>query len=216
MNCPTLCGAARQQIIMNENPEKKKQNPPAKIHWVKLALTIIAVFALSALLYWILQRFVKPHISLSNVVWVAYLTLFVITLLINLSFIPLPFAVSLMIAAAGQYNPVMIALVCSLGACLGEMSGYYVGLLGKKVAVKTETRGYQLMKKWIDKYGFWAIVFLSFQPVLPIEVGGIIAGAAKMPVAKFLPALWVGKFPKYLILIYAGLGLIRFLPFLKA
>jgi membrane protein DedA with SNARE-associated domain len=49
-----------------------------------------------------------------------------------------------------------------------------------------------------------------------MEVGGINAGAAKMPVAKFLPALWVGKFPKYIILIYAGLGLIRFLPFLKA
>jgi uncharacterized membrane protein YdjX (TVP38/TMEM64 family) len=96
------------------------------------------------------------------------------------------------------------------------MSGYYAGVLGKKVALANETKGYQLMKKWIDKYGFWAIAFLSFQPVLPIEIGGIIAGAAKMPVAKFLPALWVGKFPKYLILIYAGLGLIRFLPFLKA
>jgi membrane protein YqaA with SNARE-associated domain len=201
---------------MNETSEPKKQNPPAKIHWMKLALTIIAVFALSVLLYWVLQRFVEPHISLSHVVWAAYLTLFGVTLLINLSFIPLPFAVSLMIAASGQYNPVMIALVCSLGASLGEMSGYYVGLLGKKVALANEGRGYQLMKKWIDKYGFWAIVFLSFQPVLPIEVGGIIAGAAKMPVGKFLPALWVGKFPKYIILIYAGLGLIRFLPFLKA
>jgi membrane protein YqaA with SNARE-associated domain len=201
---------------MNENPEQKKQNPPAKIHWVKLVVTVVGVFALSVLLYWILQRFVEPYISLSHVVWVAYLTLFGITLLINLSFIPLPFAVSLMIAAAGQYNPVMIALVCSLGACLGEMSGYYAGVLGKKVAFANEGRGYQLMKKWIDKYGFWAIAFLSFQPVLPIELGGIIAGAAKMPVAKFLPALWVGKFPKYLILIYAGVGLIRFLPFLKA
>jgi membrane protein YqaA with SNARE-associated domain len=201
---------------MNENPEQKQQNPPAKIHWVKLTATIFAVFALSVVLYWILQHFVEPHISLSHVVWAAYLTLFGITLLINLSFIPLPFAVSLMIAAAGQYNPVMIALVCSLGASLGEMSGYYVGLLGKKVAIANEGRAYQLMKKWIDKHGFWAIAFLSFQPVLPIEVGGIIAGAAKMPVGKFLPALWVGKFPKYIILIYAGLGLIRFLPFLKA
>jgi membrane protein YqaA with SNARE-associated domain len=200
---------------MNETSDPKNQNPPAKIHWVKLTVTIIAVFALSVLLYWILQRFVAPHISLSHVAWAAYLTLFGVTLLINLSFIPLPFAVSLMIAAAGQYNPVMIALVCSLGASLGEMSGYYVGLLGKKVALANEGRAYQLMKKWIDKYGFWAIAFLSFQPVLPIEVGGIIAGAAKMPVGKFLPALWVGKFPKYIILIYAGLGLIHFLPFLK-
>jgi uncharacterized membrane protein YdjX (TVP38/TMEM64 family) len=141
--------------------------------------------------------------------------LFGITLLINLSFIPLPIAVSLMIAAAAKFNPVLIALVCSFGACIGEMSGYYAGLLGKKIAFAGENRWYQLMKGWIDRWGFWAIAFLSFQPILPIEVGGIIAGAAKMPVKKFFPALWVGKFPKYLILIYAGLGLIRFLPFLK-
>ena len=65
---------------MNENPEQKKQNPPAKIHWVKLVVTVVGVFALSVLLYWILQRFVEPYISLSHVVWVAYLTLFGITL----------------------------------------------------------------------------------------------------------------------------------------
>jgi len=32
------------------------------------------------------------------------------------------------------------------------------------------------MKKWIDKYGFWAIAFLSFQPVLPIELGDYCRG----------------------------------------
>lgn len=178
-------------------------------------MTVIVVFALSVLLYWLLKHFIEPRFSLPNIVWIAYSALFGITFLINLSFIPLPFAVSLMIAAAAKYNPVMIALVCSVGACLGEMSGYYVGLLGKKVALANETRGYQIVRKWIDKYGFWAIVFISFQPVLPVEVGGIVAGAAKMPVAKFLPALWTGKFPKYIILIYAGLGIIHFLPFLK-
>ncbi|MGP8078966.1 MAG: YqaA family protein [Dehalococcoidales bacterium] len=200
---------------MNETPDSKNQNRPVKIHWVKLVITVIVVFALSVLLYWLLKHFIEPRFSLSNIVWIAYSALFGITFLINLSFIPLPFAVSLMIAAAAKYNPVMIALVCSVGACLGEMSGYYVGLLGKKVALANETRGYQIVRKWIDKYGFWAIVFISFQPVLPVEVGGIVAGAAKMPVAKFLPALWTGKFPKYIILIYAGLGIIHFLPFLK-
>jgi membrane protein YqaA with SNARE-associated domain len=201
---------------MNETPDQKKQNKPAQIHWVKLVIAIIVVFALSVLLYWILKHFIEPRFSLSKVVWAAYLALFVISFLINLSFIPLPFAVSLMIAAAAKYNPLMIALIGSLGACLGEMSGYYVGLLGKKVALANETRGYQMVRKWIDKYGFWAIVFISFQPVLPVEVGGIVAGAVKMPVVKFLPALWIGKLPKYIILIYAGLGLIHFIPFLKA
>jgi membrane protein YqaA with SNARE-associated domain len=120
-----------------------------------------------------------------------------------------------MLAAAGQFNPILVALVCSLGACIGEMNGYYAGLLGKKIAFAGETKGYLLMKKWIDRWGFWAIVFLSLQPILPIEVGGIIAGATKMPVSKFFPALCLGKFPKYLILIYGGLGVISLFSFLK-
>lgn len=69
------------------------------------------------------------------------------------------------------------------------------------------------MHGWVERWGFWAIAFLSFQPLLPIEIGGFIAGAARMPVNKFLPALWLGKFPKYLGLIYAGFGLVHFLPF---
>jgi hypothetical protein len=60
-----------------------------------------------------------------------------------------------------------------------------------------------------------AIAFLSFQPILPIEIGGFIAGAARMPIHTFLPALWIGKFPKYLVLIYLGSTLFRFIPLLR-
>jgi leucyl-tRNA synthetase/membrane protein YqaA with SNARE-associated domain len=109
----------------------------------------------------------------------------------------------------------LVALACSLGASLCEMSGYYAGALGKKIAIPDELSGYKLMQRWIQKYGVWAIALLSFQPLLPIEVGGFIAGAARMPVRKFLPALWLGKYPKYIILMYGGLGLIRLLPFLR-
>jgi len=42
---------------MNENSEQKKQNPPAKIHWVKLVVTVVAVIALSVLLYWDIAAF---------------------------------------------------------------------------------------------------------------------------------------------------------------
>jgi len=37
-----------------------------------------------------------------------------------------------------------------------------------------------------------------------------------MPVHKFLPALFLGKFPKYIVMVYAGIGLIDWLPFLKS
>lgn len=172
-------------------------NPTERVHWLRLVLVFIGVFLLSTVLSGVILYFVRAYFSVSKVTWLAYVSVFGITLLINLSFVPLPFAISIMIAAAARWNPLLIALVGSLGVSIGEMSGY------------------KLMQRWIQKYGVWAIAFLSFQPLLPIEVGGFIAGAARMSVRKFLPALWLGKYPKYIILMYGGLGLIRLLPFLR-
>jgi len=42
-----------------------------------------------------------------------------------------------------------------------------------------------------------------FQPVLPIELGGLLPGRRNAG-GQVFTCLMVGKFPKYLILIYAG------------
>ncbi len=184
-----------------------------KVNWLRLAITLVVFIVFSLGLAYLGQIFLKRFDLVSfNSAELAYLTLFGIAVVVNLSFVPLPLAVSVMIAAASKWDPILIALFGSLGASLGETSSYYVGLFGKKIAIPDEVRGYQLIQGWIRRYGVWAIAFLSFQPVLPFEIGGFIAGTAKMPLSKFFPALWLGKFPKYIILIYAGSHLLNLLP----
>jgi membrane protein YqaA with SNARE-associated domain len=201
--------------MVDKREENSKELLTRRVDWLKLSLIVVAFLILGLVLSGVLIYFVRPHFTLPKTQWIGYLSIFAIVLVMNLSFIPLPFVISILISAAAVWNPLLVALVCSLGACIGEMSGYYAGIIGKKVAIPDNLSGYQLMKRWIDKYGFWAIVFISFQPILPIEVAGIISGAARMPVRKFLPALLLGKIPKYTILMYAGLGIIHFVPFLK-
>jgi membrane protein YqaA with SNARE-associated domain len=192
--------------------EEKRTSP---VRWGKLAVTLVLFALVSVGLGFVLSHVLgRFSAQVFPNAWVAYGGIFLFTLLVNLSILPLPFAVSVMIAMATQWNPVLIALFGSLGACLGEFSGYLIGYLGKKIAIPEDTPGYQMMHRWIVRYGWWAIAFLSFQPVIPFEIGGILAGIAKMPVKKFLPALWLGKFPKYLILIYGGTALFRLIPFL--
>jgi membrane protein YqaA with SNARE-associated domain len=115
-----------------------------------------------------------------------------------------------MVVAAAHWNPVLVALFGSLGASLGEFSSYFFGYLGKRISINENMTGYRLVQTWIRKYGIWAIALLSFQPVLPFEIGGFIAGLARMPIHLFLPAIWIGKFPKYLILIYLGSTIVHF------
>jgi len=186
----------------------------SKAHWVKLTLLFVGFLIVSAIIGYFLQILLsKYHIPEGISDWLVYLIIFGITLVINLSVIPLPFAISLMIAASQVWNPILVALAGSLGASLGEFSSYLVGYFGTKIAINQEGSLYKMVQRWIKRFGFWAIAFLSLQPILPIEIGGFIAGLAKMPVKQFLPALWVGKFPKYLILIYAAQGIIHFIPF---
>jgi membrane protein YqaA with SNARE-associated domain len=184
------------------------------IHWVKLIITfgglILLSFGLAALLQFIKSRLNLPLYDLATV---AYATVFVSTILANMTIIaPVPFAVAIMISASSQFNPVLVAFFGALGGSLGELSGYFAGRLGKRIAIPDTFVGYKKVEGWIRKYGLLAITGLAFQPVVPFDIGGVVAGAAKMPISQFLPALFLGKFPKYIILVYAGLGVIHFLP----
>ena len=194
-----------------------KNTKNSQIHWIRLAITFLGILILSFGLAYLFQKLIAEfNFPLYDFAWLAYLIVFAISVIANLTVIvPVPFAASIMIAAATTWNPVLIALFGSIGGSIGELSGYYAGYLGRRIAILENVPGYQRSEHWIQRYGVWAIFFLSFQPIIPFDIGGFIAGATRMPIRKFLPALWLGKFPKYIILIYAGIGLIDFLPFLS-
>lgn len=176
-----------------------------RINWLRLGLYFAGFLVLSIGLGFLIRFLLSGfHIPLDIPTWLALLIVFGILLILNVSVLPLPFGVSIMIVAASHWNPVLVALVGSLGASLGEFGSYFLGYLGKRVAINKDTPGYTLIRKWIQHYGMWAIAFLSFQPVFPFEVGGFIAGVWRMPIVQFLPAIWIGKFPKYLIIVFLG------------
>ncbi len=190
------------------------EKPRRRVQWLKLVLTFLVMIALSFGLVYLFQNLISRfNLPIYKYAWLAYLLIFGISLIANLSvLVPVPFAASIMVAAATTWNPLLVAFFGSLGGSLGELSGYYAGYLGTKLAIPESTMGFKLIERWLQRYGVWAISLLALQPILPFDIGGFIAGAGKMPIRKFLPALWLGKFPKYIFLIYVGIGLINFLP----
>ncbi len=201
----------------SKNVKNNVMNPDSQIHWLKLAVAVGSLVILSFALAYLLQRLISRfNLPMYDLAYLAYSVVFATTMISNLTIIaPVPFAVSIMIALATKWNPVLIALAASIGGTIGELSGYYAGYLGRKIAISDNIMGHNQVERWIQRYGFWAIFFLALQPFIPFDIGGLVAGAARMPLQKFIPALWAAKFPKYLILIYTGLGFIHFLPFLS-
>ncbi len=184
--------------------------------WLKLGLTILGFIVVSLGLGYLFQSLLANfELPTAVPLWVALIIVFGILGAVNLTILPLPFGISIMLAAAAHWNPLLVTLAGSAGATLGEFSGYFFGYLGKRVAISDDTPFYKLVRSWINKYGMWAIAFISFQPVIPFDIGGFIAGLSRMPVRKFLPAVFIGKFPKYLILVYLGDALIKLFPALR-
>ncbi|MCL2474711.1 MAG: VTT domain-containing protein [Chloroflexi bacterium] len=184
------------------------------IRYLKLAGFFILIIIISLVLAYLFQRLMNAlNLPLDEYAFLAYLIVFAVTLVAHLTLIaPVPIAVPLMIIVAQSWDPLLAALAAALGGTVGELSTYYIGYAGRKIAISNDLISMKRVEGWINRWGPWAIVFLAFQPIIPLDIGGLAAGAARMPLIKFLPALFAGKLPKYLLLIYIGIGVINFLP----
>jgi membrane protein YqaA with SNARE-associated domain len=185
--------------------------------WLRMVPYLAAVVGLSfGLVYlfrYLITYFDIPMERIEEFASTAYLTVFGVTLVSNAAvFVPVAFHVSVILAAAEYWNPVIVALVASVAGTLGEITAYYAGYWGKRIAHFENTPGYGRLVGWMERYGPWGIFLVSLQPVLPVDVAGLLAGVSRLPLWRFLLPCWAGKFPKYLLLSYFGLAAWRLLP----
>ncbi len=167
-----------------------KGNVPThvKARWGR-ALTLGAMLLLSLLILVFqdqLQRF-RTY---------GYVGLFIITLLSNATVIfPAPSMV-LPLTMATVLNPWAVAVIAAAGAALGELSGYLAGFTGK--AFIEDYRLYQRVRGWMARHGEVVIFILAALPVPIFDLAGIIAGATRIPILRFLAWTFAGKLVKML------------------
>ena len=190
--------------------EKLKQK-----RWLELALYVAILVGLSFGLTYLLRYLMAYfNIPIDRFAPTAYLVVFVITLLSNAGiFVPVYIHISIMMTVAQYWNPALVALTASVAGTLGEMSGYYAGYLGKRIVHLENVPGYERLAGWMKRYGPWGILLISLQPVLPFDIAGLLAGASKLPVWKFLLPCWAGRFPKYLLACYLGPAVLNIFHF---
>ena len=178
---------------------KRPQLSPKQQAFLRISLAIlITAFAMVAL--WLLQRTGALH----NL---GYVGVFIVGFLANATiFLPAP-SWALTIAAGATLNPLLVALAAAAGEALGEITGYLAGSSGSIVLENKESyqKSARLMKRW----GVWFIMALAFIPNPAFDIVGILAGALRMPVAKFLWGTFLGKFLRALLLAYGGYGVVN-------
>ena len=104
-------------------------------------------------------------------------------------------------AAGATLNPWALGLIGGTGAALGELTGYYLGLKGRRIVAGG--RLYERMRSLTARWTGVALFTFATLPV-PFDVAGFWAGSLKYPAHKFILYVLVGKTIKVTGIALAG------------
>ena len=187
---------------MNETvPEKPEK--PGILAWLKKRLVPLSglLFALAIIIMVGYVYFQHPDFfeRLKNY---GYPGVFVISVFLNATVIIPVSNMAVILALGGVLSmPWLVGLLGGAGAAIGEMTGYIAGRSGRGLVSRSNV--YNRVESWVKKRGWIAIFFLSAFP-FAFDVVGIIAGALRMPIWRFILPMWAGRTASYIVVAYLG------------
>ena len=115
------------------------------------------------------------------------------------------------LVSTGQLNFLVTVTVATVAAIVGSLIDYYIGLKGIEALTKRKVLGRVLLSmdqltfadRWFNKYGSLTIFLARLIPGIRTLIS-FPAGAAKMPLAKFLAFTTAGCILWNSLLIYVG------------
>jgi uncharacterized membrane protein YdjX (TVP38/TMEM64 family) len=181
---------------------KNNSASPENNKFLGFARVLALLFVIGISIYVVLM----PEEQAAKLESYGYLGTFLISILANATvIIPAPGLV-IVFSMGAKFSPLLVGLAAGAGATIGELSGYLAGFSGQGI-IENQKR-YDQMVAWMQKNGPLTILILAFIPNPLFDLAGMIAGALKMPVYKFLFWALIGKVLKMLLFSYAGAGLI--------
>lgn len=193
------CETPDDQLVegLLESQRKRKRNL-VRAYWrVSLVVLVLAVSIVILLNRNWLRQFAEY----------GYPGVFIVSLLGNATIVlPAP-SMALVFAMGGALPPVFVGLVAGAGEALGELTGFLAGYGGRAVVERYDL--YARFRGYMEKYGLFAIFFLSVIPTPFFDLAGVAAGALRFPVWQFLLVCWVGKTIKCVLVAFAGAGSVR-------
>ncbi len=139
-----------------------------------------------------------------------YLGVFLISIVANATII-LPVPGVLVTSAMGAiFNPFWVAVAAGSGAAIGELTGYLAGFSGQGII--ENKKWYDRITRWMRKYGDITIFIMAIIPNPFFDIAGMVAGALKLPVWRYLLWATLGKIVKMMLFAYFGNYLFSLFP----
>lgn len=167
----------------------------------KMKRKYILIFLISLVLVFLPFYFSN---ELENLKSLGLLGLFLINFFGNATvFLPAPAIVSV-VAAGSIYNPLVVALVSSLGGTAGEMVGFILGHSGKKIFVKNHHFLFLILMDLFKSYGTIIIFIAALIPNPFFDAMGVLAGFLHYSPKKFFIVTFFGRILRNLALSFFG------------
>lgn len=195
-------------------PEDKVKVESAGVHLRvggrRLRLEYVILAAALAVAGALALTFIALGLGVQDVDRWGYGGLFVVALLRSASvMLPMPGS-GLVFVAGGLLHPIwgvpaplLVGLTAGFAESIGEFTGYGAGMGGSRML--SERRLYQRVKGWVRRRSFVTIFAMSLAPSPVFDVAGLAAGATRIPVRVFYPALLLGKVLRATVMATAGL-----------
>lgn len=109
------------------------------------------------------------------------------------------------LAAGVVWNPVLVGMSAGLGNATGELTGYLAARAGAAALKGREPpRWWNMLREWLTRHGFLAILLLAMIPNPTFDVVGLLAGSLGYPPRRFWLACALGNSLKYVAVAYLG------------
>ena len=116
---------------------------------------------------------------------------------------------AMVLLMAADYHPLPLGLAAGLGTTLGSLTAYVVGAQARTAFQRR--RLYALAYRLMHRFGHVVLFVLNLLPVSPGDFGGILAGATRYPVRKFLVAVGLASIIKMVVLTYGAVVMLEWL-----
>lgn len=192
---------------MAATQEAAPSTPRSRWRLAAQIVALVGVFAIAIL------AVVYAEVLRDRLAGAGYAAVFVLTAVGAATLIlPAPAAVSVGAFAAALDNIWAVGLVGATGQMVGELGGYYVGWSGK--GALSHVKGYARLSGWMARYGVLTLFVMAAIPNPFFDVAGMIAGATRIGLLRFVLASWPGLVIKNLAFAWAGVAGLQLLGWL--
>ena len=153
--------------------------------------------------FYVFRDFFKEASSLG------FMGLFIVNFISSAGFFVSGPAFLTVITGGNLYSPIIVAIVASFGACLGDMIGFGFGHSGRKLTKKKldKHKTVKFLEKHFHRHGALTIFIMAIIPNPLFDAVGILAGIVNYPALRFFTIMLIGRFFRYWVLAQLGVKL---------